>query len=143
MECPICKSTELEFKKENNTYTCIECGFFTQNGYNVLNKLIIFNTIPELFKDICIEEDEQLWFPVVMNWEDTGMLFPDGTSIDNWEWVVAPCVTIPKEERKSYPNLNKFGEYHKTKVSFKDAVRFGRNFKLAVAFLYNLKIKRK
>jgi len=141
MKCPNCQNEHIEIDN-NEKRTCLDCGFYTEKGYNILNKFVIFQSIPELFKDLCVEaEDQSIWFPTVLNWEDVGILFPDGKNKDEWEWVVAPSINIPKEVRKNFPVKGQPGKYHKTKISFKDSIKFGKNFKLAMTFLFNLKNK--
>lgn len=139
--CPNCNNKQLEISLQTDSYSCLKCGYTSQHGYIIDNKEQIFQSLPELFKDLCIESEGRLWFPNVLNWENVGILFPDGFNKENWEWTVAPCIPIPENQQKNYPVRDKPGKFHTTKTSFPDAIKFGKNFMLALSMLYELKSK--
>ena len=45
--------------------------------------------LPELYKDLKHEDKNgQIWFPSTVNLPKQGMVFANGSSIKNWEWVL-------------------------------------------------------
>ena len=94
--------------------------------------------MPNLYKDLSLvsKETNLIWYPLVLNHQDLAILFIDGTSVDDWEWCVAPYEVIPKEERVKYPIAGKKNEYYTTRVSLKHKHNFEKNsFILAMNYL--------
>ena len=142
--CPNCENVNIETKDIQaaqgsiKRYTCIMCGYYTQDDFDIAKKTIIDEYLPRLFRDLCKIDIENavLWYPVVMDYNNLAILFPDGTNINNWGWCVAPYEKIPKDERPKYPIQGKTNEYHTHRVSLKHSQHFDKeNFIAAMTFL--------
>jgi hypothetical protein len=85
-----------------NTQICQSCGYQTNEGMvdgSDLEKSI-FESQPELFKDLKLIDDEGfVWYPTVLNEQNQAMLFPDGKNADNWGWRVAKYVLIGENDK--------------------------------------------
>jgi hypothetical protein len=104
-DCPICgtDSSVVALKMGGvNTSICQNCGYQTNEGMvdgSDVEKSI-FESQPELFKDLKLIDDEGfVWYPTVLNEQNEAMLFPDGKNADNWGWRVAKYVLIGENDK--------------------------------------------
>jgi|TARA_R110002124_G_scaffold147642_1_gene313048 hypothetical protein len=78
-------------------------------------------TAPELFKDLQItDKDGLVWFPATITVPESGMVFADGTSKDEWGWSAVKTIPLTEEEIKS----ERFPAEQTTKMDMKNAKRF-------------------
>ena len=111
-ECRKCKGNacyEQSFTPEGSTeeittWTCMGCGFTTstlmEKGSKVVNDLL--ETSPELYKDMLFEDkDNNMWTPATITLPGKGMVFIDGTTLDNWEWAAVNAVPLTEEDKAS------------------------------------------
>lgn len=130
---PFCyENTEKDF----TSWSCYTCGF-SSNSYMIKDseQVISFEeTLPELFKDIrFIDKSGYVWYPIVVNDPNRGIIFPNGTSADNWQWSFAPSVIIPEMERFKYPDPKRKGENMTHRIDMSKVQTFKRNeFRKAV-----------
>jgi hypothetical protein len=80
------------------------CGF-TSNEVMLVGSKLVTETeevLPELYKDIkYIDNKNQIWYPNVMNVQELGIVYVDGTNKDNWQWVgVISRETTDEEKQK-------------------------------------------
>lgn len=111
------------------SWDCIQCGFNT-------NTLLLVNTeavvsyesmIPTLFRDIkFVDQDGFVWFPTTITKEGVGIIFPDGTSKDNWFWAFAPHIPVTEDEKERFKK--KEGGYHKYKTDMKNVLHFDKEY---------------
>lgn len=99
-------------------WSCLDCGFYTNTfmlkDSDVVEQIVA--TSPELYKDLMhVDADGLVWAPKVISAE-TGLVFVDGTSVDNWGWAFVPNVPIPKAEQYRYPVKGKPGEFHQVRA---------------------------
>jgi len=109
-------------------WDCLQCGYST-------NTLLLINTdtvlsyesmLPSLFRDIkYVDEEGFVWFPTTVNKEGIGIIFPDGTSKEDWKWAVA--LHIPVEEGEKERFKKKDGSYHKYKTDMKNVMHFDQS----------------
>jgi ribosomal protein L37E len=114
------------------SWSCMGCGFST-NTYMMSNTEIIkeFDTHhPELIKDIKFTDKEGLvWYPIILNTPEIGIIFPDGTSAKNWKWAFAPAVKIPESEKQNYPVAGAPGKFQEYRIDMKKVKHFDqRNY---------------
>jgi hypothetical protein len=110
-------------------WDCLQCGYST-------NTLLLVNTeaavsyesmLPRLFKDIKFEDkDGFVWYPTTVTKEGVGIIFPDGTTKDNWKWAVARHVPVLEEEKERFKK--KDGTYHKYKTDMKNVLHFDKEY---------------
>ena len=95
-----------EINEEIINYSCLGCGFITSTLHKRNSELFEqqWETLPELFKDLSFEDsDGCVWIPNTINIPKKGMVFVNGTSINNWGWSVANYIPV-KEEEKEQPD---------------------------------------
>src|ERR1700749_4734302 len=99
--CRRCGSDACYETKQDSSihWQCVDCGFYT-NTYMLKNSQVVDhlrNTSPELYKDLEFEDGEGfVWWPKVVNVSTVGIIFIDGSSVDNWSWCFAPEKPIPE-----------------------------------------------
>jgi ribosomal protein L37AE/L43A len=102
--CECCFSDACyEHKQQGITiWSCMGCGF-TINELMVEGSELVKETeevMPELYKDIKVVDDKkQVWYPTVINIDDKGTVFVNGTSVDNWGWAGIKAVETLEEEK--------------------------------------------
>jgi hypothetical protein len=98
----------------HNAYTCFNCGFATSDLMidGEFDFTEIESTMPELYKDIKYKDQKgRVWYPHVINIEDKGTVFANGTDKDNWQWSAIKTKKLTKKEQKE-PRFN--GKTHKS-----------------------------
>jgi hypothetical protein len=118
-------------KKLLESFLCTDCGYTTTN-LNLVDSEIIQGyeqTTAELIKALrWIDPQTNLvWYPIVLNFPSSGIIFPDGTSVDDWSWRAAPAVDIPQEEQKKYPIPGNEGAYYTKRIDMEAGKLFGKN----------------
>ncbi len=103
--CSHCGSNACyEHKQQGITIlSCMGCGF-TTNELMIKDSELVKETeevMPELYKDIkFIDDQNQVWYPTVINIKDKGTVFVNGTNKDNWGWAGIKAVETTEEEKK-------------------------------------------
>jgi hypothetical protein len=106
--CAKCKAPDSCYAQDINefhkSYVCLNCGFQT----NDLMREGEFDfeqyelELPELYKDVKYTDEEgRMWYPNIINIEDKGTVFVNGTSKDNWEWCGIKSIPLTHEEKES------------------------------------------
>ena len=63
--------------------------------------------LPELYKDLkYIDDQKRIWYPLVVQ-NETGIVFVDGNSKENWGWGAIKNRPLNEEEKQVYINENK------------------------------------
>lgn len=144
--CPHCESKncfEEEYTVAANkmsSYLCMTCGY-TTTTLSKMNSEFLENfeeSAPELFKDIKFHDQETdlLWYPTVLNFPEYGLVFPDGTTPEDWKWRAVPVVPVPDDEKEKYPIPNEPGKFYETKADMNGSKLFEQNdFSGACTFL--------
>jgi|TARA_R110000796_G_scaffold7488_1_gene25670 hypothetical protein len=109
------------------SYMCTSCGYTTttlnKEGSDVVKGYE--ETTAQIIKDLRWVDDEELvWYPIVLNFPSVGIIFPQGTSKNNWTWVTAPATLIPEEDKEKYPIPGVEGEFYKKKVDMSQQKEF-------------------
>jgi transcription elongation factor Elf1 len=131
INCPRCNSSNCfreDYKVEKNevsSYMCMGCGYTTTSLYKKNSEMIgvYEEQCPDLFKDIKYHDKDTdlLWYPIVLNFPDKGLIFPDGTNAFDWQWRAVPVVKVDDSEKEKYPIPNKPGEYYETKADMENS----------------------
>lgn len=78
------------------------CGF-TTNELMIEGGELVLETeevMPELYKDIkFIDDKKQVWYPTVINIQDKGTVFANGTNKENWGWAGIKVIETTEEEK--------------------------------------------
>ena len=103
--CSHCGSDACyEHKQQGITiWSCMGCGF-TTNELMIKDSQLVIETeevMPELYKDIKFTDDQnRIWYPTVINIQDKGTVFVNGTTVDNWGWAGIKTVETTEEEKQ-------------------------------------------
>lgn len=119
-----------ENDQENSiSWQCMDCGFYTSTHMLKNSDIVKFvtDTSPSLINDLAYEdEDGFIWFPRVVTSPMKGIIFPNGTSINNWNWTFAPEVIIPEDQRHRYPVKDKPGEFQTHRIAMENAKNYAQ-----------------
>ena len=132
--CPNCGSlrcfqsyTEPE---TDESFMCVQCGYMSHSKYvkgsDILNQQL--NNSADLVGKLKLEDKERniVWLPSVLNMGDRGIIYPEGTSADDWVWKYAKVKKLEESERKNYPVPNKTDEYYESILEVKEAKVYDR-----------------
>ena len=107
---------KVEISKDITNYISLSCGFWTNSlmkeGSEFYNEQIV--TLPELYKDIAWEDPETnlIWIPNTINIPESGMVFANGASKDNWSWAGVKAVKLEEGDEAKVE-----GQTHKMDMS--------------------------
>ena len=108
--CPCGKSDacyESDLGADYKVSMCYGCGFTTNTLMNPDSEFLTeqLEVLPEIYKDLASVQDDGLtWIPSTINIEDKGMIFIQGTSVDDWNWVACPAKELTEEEKQNFPD---------------------------------------
>jgi len=100
---------------------CYGCGFTTNTLMTSDSEFLEeqLEVLPELYKDLVYEDKNgQHWMPSTINNHEQGMIFIDGTSVDDWRWAACKAVELDENEKERFPE----GTTHK--MDMKNVKRF-------------------
>ena len=81
--------------------------------------------LPELYKDLIFSDDKgHHWMPSAINNPESGMVFADGSSSDNWGWSAIKAKQISKSEQEKFPIPGKEGEFYEYKMDMSSLKKF-------------------
>ena len=117
-----------EINTDINSYLCYGCGYWSNSLMKIdepfYNEQL--ELLPELYKDLLSTDKEgKIWVPQMVNIPDKGMVFRNGTDVNNWEWVGVLSVKISKEEKKKYKKVGKGNGYYEYKMDMSTLKGFG------------------
>ena len=109
VDCPksggdLCYKTEIN--KDITNYYSLSCGFWTNTlmieGSEFYKEQI--SVLPEIYKALAWIDPETklIWVPNIVNIEENGMIFADGTNLEDWKWGAVKAIEIPDEEKGKY-----------------------------------------
>lgn len=127
--CPHCgvnecfqESQNINEKESVDSYLCVSCGYTTTTLNKEGSELIsqYEETTAELIKELRWVDDKGLvWYPIILNFPSFGIIFPDGTSKNNWRWTAAPAIDIAEEEQKKYPIPGQPNQFYTRRIDMK------------------------
>lgn len=140
MQCPHCGGTDCfeetqtiptpmgDGEQEVTSWMCMDCGY-TSTSLNEDGSPIVEGyelTTAELIKDLrWVDPATNLvWYPIILNFPSFGIIFPDGTSKNDWTWMAAPAIDISEEERQKYPIPGQPGEFYARRISMEEGEHF-------------------
>jgi len=107
-DCPHCKQIGSVYttaiNEFHNSYLCLGCGFATNDL--MTEKEFDFEEyekeMPQLYIDIKkIDDLKRVWYPNVVNIQDKGTVFLNGSSAEESQWSAIKSVKLTKEEKKN------------------------------------------
>ena len=129
VKCLRCESDvclKKYWSKDIYQLVCFSCGFYTFSNLYRNSKLAQANLekAPKLYVDLVYYDNEgRIWMPTTITIPDKGMVFAEGTSIDNWYWKSCKWVPLTKTDIES----KKFPKNQKTKIDFENGKVFDNN----------------
>ena len=127
IDCPVCYDTDKCFEDVQETfksYLCFNCGFMSDSRYEIDSLTLIENlkSSPQLVQDLQIKDKQRniVWFPAVINMGEKGLIFPEGTTPQDYVWKYAQVVEVSEEERDKYDNYDR-------RLDVENAESFGQN----------------
>ena len=129
---------ENQVNEEITTYHCFGCGFMSntlmKEGEEFLEQQI--KVLPELYKDLLFSDINELkWIPSSINKPKQGMVFIDGTSLENWGWCGVKAIKITEEEKEKFPIPNKEDEYYEYRMDMDTKKNFGKDHMEALDYV--------
>ncbi len=116
---------------EEESYLCIDTGYTTNTTYAIGSAAIkdAESKAPKLINDLKYTDEDRgvVWFPSIVQVPGIGMIFPDGSSIDEWHYSVAKQIPIPEDEQKNYPITNKEGQYYQSRLDMDNLKTFAND----------------
>lgn len=109
-----CYHTDLGANYQVNM--CYGCGFTTNTLMTNENEFLEeqLEVLPEIYKDLVYEDKTgKHWMPSTINNPEQGMIFIDGTSVEDWKWAACTAVELTEEELPRFPE----GSTHKMDMS--------------------------
>ena len=109
----ICSRCGSDACYENNlgadykVYICYGCGFTTNTLMTEDSEFLEeqLEVLPELYKDLVfIDKNLLYWVPSTINIENKGMIFIQGKSAEDWNWVACPAKELTEEEKTNFPD---------------------------------------
>ena len=85
---------------------CYGCGFTTNTLMHDDSKFLEeqLEVLPEIYKDLVSKDEKGYhWMPSTINNPEQGMIFIDGTSIQDWKWAACPAIELTEEEKPKFP----------------------------------------
>ena len=89
---------KVEISKDITNFLSLSCGYWTntlmkEDSEFYKEQLI---TLPELYKDLAWTDPDTnlIWIPNTINIPDKGMVFANGSSIDEWSWAAVKAVEL-------------------------------------------------
>ena len=112
------------------SYLCMDSGYTTNTTYEVGSDVIkqAEEKAPQLVKDLQYIDKKRglVWFPSVVQVPGIGMIFPDGSSIDDWGYSVAKQVAIPDDDQKKYPVPGKKDAFYQSRLDMENLKTFDK-----------------
>ena len=132
IKCIKC-SSDACYKQEVNekitNYVCYGCGFISnslmKDGEEYWEQQ--FMALPELYKDLIYKDkNNQFWIPNTVNQPELGMVFVNGSNIENWSWAAVKAIGVKENEKLNYPIPGKSGEYYKHRMDMENLKSFDK-----------------
>jgi ribosomal protein L37E len=142
--CNRCGS-DAAYKQEAtaNIYTiqCFGCGFCVNSAMKKDTEFFKeqMKLLPDLYKELMVEDENGLiWMPTTINQPQTGMIFANGTSGENWKWAAVKAVPVKEDEKEKFKK--KDGTYFEFRMDMETMKLFEeKDFMEALDYLGLLK----
>ncbi len=141
-KCPRCGSDACYSQEINDKITnhmCYGCGFqsnsLMKTNEEFLNEQV--EVLPELYKDLIYEDEEgKSWLPSTINLPKQGMVFANGSKVENWKWAAVKAIEVTEEEKEKYPIPNKKDQYYEHRMDMSTMKMFDeRDFMEALSYI--------
>ena len=99
---------------KNHLTTLCSGDYIFQIDADEMPHSILIEALPELYKDLAWEDPETnlIWIPNTINLPESGMVFANGASKNEWSWAGVKAVELGKDETAKVE-----GQTHKMDMS--------------------------
>ena len=107
---------KVEISKDITNFLSLSRGFWTntlmKENSEFYNEQLI--TLPELYKDLAWEDPETnlIWIPNTINLPESGMVFANGASKNEWSWAGVKAIKLEEGDEAKVE-----GQTHKMDMS--------------------------
>ena len=128
--CSRCDSDACYVQEVNENvklYFCYGCGFQANNVMTCDSEFLAqqMEVLPELYKELMGEDENGLvWIPSAINVPDKGMVFANGTDLNDWKWAAVKAVVVTEEEKHKYPIKGKKDQYYEFRMDMTTMMPF-------------------
>jgi hypothetical protein len=111
---------ETQVTPEITNWMSLSCGYWTNSlmkqDSEFYNEQMA--TLPELYKDLAWKDEstELVWLPQTINEPQKGMVFANGTNIQEWKWSAVKAVPVTEEEKYKYPIPKQPGKFYEYRM---------------------------
>ena len=95
---------KIQVNEDITNYFSLSCGFWTNSLMTPDSDFFKdqMGLLPELYKDLAWLDNKTglVWIPNHTNVPDLGMVFADGTGIDEWAWAAVKAIPLGKDDKK-------------------------------------------
>tara|TARA_R110001592_G_C13117032_1_gene745479 strand:+ start:926 stop:1414 length:489 start_codon:yes stop_codon:yes gene_type:complete len=113
---------------EGDTYMSFDCGYASNEHYKIGSEAVenVLSKAPQLIQELAFDDNARgiVWIPSVVQIPNKGIVFPDGTSKDQWGYRFAAEIEIPEEEQKDWPIEGKDGEFYKARLDMDNSTPY-------------------
>lgn len=112
------------------SWSCMGCGF---SSHTLLSEGSDYqqqheSTLPQLYLDLkFIDIENRAWYPITLNFPENGILFANGSSIQDWRWTAMLAIKIKDEEKSKFKKPGTIDEYFTHKMDATTVKHFGAN----------------
>jgi hypothetical protein len=110
-----------DVNKDIKNYYCFGCGFQSNSIMTIDSQFLKeqMSILPDIYKALMVEDEKgKVWMPAYVS-NEKGMLFVDGTDVDNWTWAAVKMVPTTEEDDE-ITRKNKFKPDNSTKKQFNE-----------------------
>ena len=124
---------KVEVTKDVTNYFSMSCGFWTNSlmkeGEAFFEEQ--WEILPELYKDIAWTDPNTnlIWLPNTINIQDKGMVFAEGKTKEDWNWVAIKVKEVTENDSEKFK-----GQKYKPDVENKEYFP-ERNFLDALSYI--------
>ena len=115
---------------EISLMSCLSCGFISNTIWTPDSELFKqqLDLYPELYKSLIHSDiNNNLWVPNIVNIQDKGMVFIDGTNEDDCEWVGVKSIRMSNKEALEVKRKNPLNKNVKFKPDMNTKKGFGKH----------------
>ena len=114
-------SVIVEVVSGKTSKICMDSGYMTNEDFSYDNADLISKyegSMPKLMIDLRYKDEHlgQYWYLTSIQFK-TGMIYPQPSKHDEYEWCFSPVVELTDEEKLKYPIPEKDGEYYSTRLA--------------------------
>ncbi len=114
-----------------SSFMCLVCGYTTTTLNKVGSEMVAQyeEVTAEIIKDLkWIDPNTNLvWYPIVLNFASTGIVFPEGKNVKDWKWRAGLAVDVPVVQRSKYPIPSQPGKFYTKRIDMENSKVFEPN----------------